>query len=45
MLTCAQAGFVTLCSLTLVSLSNGYGDSVPKPEYNVSEAVRVSVIS
>ncbi|KAI1117393.1 hypothetical protein F5Y14DRAFT_346920 [Nemania sp. NC0429] len=41
----AFGGFVTLCALTLVSLSNGYGDSVAKPEYNVSEAVRFFVAS
>ncbi|KAK5631298.1 hypothetical protein RRF57_007012 [Xylaria bambusicola] len=38
-------GFITLCSLTLVSLSNGYGDATPKPHYNVSEATRFFVAS
>ncbi|KAI2631675.1 hypothetical protein GGS21DRAFT_522619 [Xylaria nigripes] len=38
-------GFVTLCSLTLVSLANGYGDTVVRSEYNVMEAVRFFVAS
>ncbi|KAF2970417.1 hypothetical protein GQX73_g3156 [Xylaria multiplex] len=41
----AFVGFITLCSLTLVSLSNGYGDVEVKPKYNVSEAVRFFVAS
>ncbi|KAI8624044.1 hypothetical protein F5Y19DRAFT_340980 [Xylariaceae sp. FL1651] len=41
----AFAGFITLCSLTLVSLANGYGDEVMKPEYNVVEAVKYFVAS
>ncbi|KAI1428012.1 hypothetical protein F5Y12DRAFT_711645 [Xylaria sp. FL1777] len=41
----AFAGFITLCSLTLVSLRNGYGDAEVKPGYNVSEAVRFFVAS
>ncbi|KAI1438675.1 hypothetical protein GGR50DRAFT_374965 [Xylaria sp. CBS 124048] len=41
----AFVGFITLCSLTLVSLSNGYGDTEPKQEYNVMEAVRFFVAS
>ncbi|KAJ3578122.1 hypothetical protein NPX13_g2441 [Xylaria arbuscula] len=38
----AFGGFVTLCSLTLVSLGYGYGDASVKAQYNVSEATRVS---
>jgi len=41
----AFAGFVILCSFTLVSLANGYGDVVQKPEYDVVEAVRYFVAS
>ncbi|KAI1297365.1 hypothetical protein F5Y03DRAFT_282365 [Xylaria venustula] len=41
----ACVGFITLCSLTLVSLTHGYGDAVQKPWYSVSEATRFFVAS
>ncbi|KAI1822362.1 hypothetical protein F4861DRAFT_550777 [Xylaria intraflava] len=41
----AFLGFITLCSLTLVSVANGYGDAAMKPQYNVMEGVRFFVAS
>ncbi|KAI0432915.1 hypothetical protein F5Y09DRAFT_121311 [Xylaria sp. FL1042] len=41
----AFAGFITLCSLTLISLKYGYGDDQVQPWYNVAEATRFFVAS
>ncbi|KAI0809321.1 hypothetical protein GGR55DRAFT_168942 [Xylaria sp. FL0064] len=41
----AFAGFVTLCSLTIVSLNYGYGDETMEPWYDVAQATRFFVAS
>ncbi|KAI0395964.1 hypothetical protein F5Y17DRAFT_161112 [Xylariaceae sp. FL0594] len=41
----AFTGFILLCAFTIRSLTNGYGDTVMKPEYNIVEAVRYFVAS